>query len=45
MEDQGIHVQVDTLICTNRSLHDNDARYAITMANAPNVTTISRSSP
>jgi hypothetical protein len=42
MEDQGVYMQVDTLICTNRALHDDVARYVITTA-AANATIMSSS--
>ena len=43
MEDQGVYMQVNDLICTNRSPHDNGARQTHTAAGVSGITIISSS--
>jgi hypothetical protein len=43
MEDQGVFMQVSTLICTSRNTHDNTARYAATTGGVTGITGISSS--
>ncbi len=41
MEDQGVYMQVNDLLCTNRSPHDNGARQTHNVADVPAISIIS----